>query len=529
MNGSDIFSNEYFRIFHNADGVFIESFKKGFSSGQLIVLINSHPEISLSSLSALITAVNAAPRPPEKIGILKEPIAVEISEDGLRAAVTFNLPQSELTPANRAELIKQTLDKLKQKNIVYGIKPEVLNKDLHPGKAYAVSEGLLPLDGKDSVIKLYELKDSRPEIHQDGKADYYELRLINRVKPGDWLGERLDATPGTPGRSVLGLPIKPYDGKTLPLNYDKTTIREVYENGRTTLYSRISGAVNYTDGRITVSNHLDIDGDVDFRTGNIKFDGYVTIRGTVADGFSVEAAKDIEINSPLGLGHVKGILSTTGSIYIKGGIASKSPVEIKAAQSVFTRFADNAVITCGETANMGFYCINSTVTAREVLVESPNGHIIGGKITAEVRIAAANIGSEIEKKTILEVKGFDREMMKQELDGVFQKISILKNDQQRAKQVIAQLEGVHMPTPAQRKEKEDSFELLSNAKIEIKELEEKRRIIANYLKTRGEGEISIGKKAYPNVILSIKGIKLEIPSVTSSCTYYVQDEELKQL
>jgi len=35
-------------------------------------------------------------------------------------------------------------------------------------------------------------------------VDHYELNLINKVKTGDWLGERIDPTPGTAGKSVKG-------------------------------------------------------------------------------------------------------------------------------------------------------------------------------------------------------------------------------------------------------------------------------------------------------------------------------------
>jgi len=52
-------------------------------------------------------------------------------------------------------------------------------------------------------------------------------------------------------------------------------------------------------------HHLEIDGDVDFKKGNINFDGFVTIKGTVADGFSVVAVKDVEILGTIGIGSVK--------------------------------------------------------------------------------------------------------------------------------------------------------------------------------------------------------------------------------
>jgi uncharacterized protein (DUF342 family) len=98
--------------------------------------------------------------------------------------------------------------------------------------------------------------------------------------------------------------------------YDRESVREVYENGVTTLYSLRNGAVNYRGDRINVSNYLEINQDIDFKTGNIDFDGYLTVKGSVEDGFSVLANKDIEILGVLGIGSVKEILSRNGSIYI---------------------------------------------------------------------------------------------------------------------------------------------------------------------------------------------------------------------
>ncbi|MCX7709950.1 MAG: FapA family protein [Clostridia bacterium] len=528
MDGPNIFSNEYLRIFSISGDVFIETFKKGFSPDQLFSILSSHPEINMTSFNAVRTALTQAPKPPDKIGTLKERISIEVLEGGLKATVSFNLSKEELSMDHRPQLMMETVNKLKEKGIVFGIKSaDVFNGDLQSGKPYIIAEGIPPVNGTDSVIKMYELMESKPEIHQDGKVDFYELKLINRVNKGDWLGERLDATPGIPGQSVLGKEIKALDGKTLNLNYDKNTVREVAAAGKTVLYSRNSGAVNFLDGRITVSNHLDINGDVDFRTGNIKFDGYVTIKGTVADGFYVEATKDIEVNSLLGLGHVKGIVSKQGSIFIKGGIASKSLVEIKAAKSVFTKFADNAMITCGETAHIGFYCINSVIKAREVIVEASNGHIIGGKICAEIKVSAANIGSEFEKRTEVEITGFNRNTLKDNLDSVFHTISELKKEQQRIKQSIAQFEGTAQLMPMQRKELDDGLERMGSIKLEIKELEEQRKNIANYLKARGDGEIAIYKKIYPNSVLIINKTRLEITVVTPSGSYYIQDGELK--
>lgn len=528
MGNNIIFSNDYFNILSYPDGVYFETFKKGYPVNQLSAVLLSHPEIEIQNLIALRNALNTAPHPPEKVGTLKEKMILELVENDLQAYIIYNLPIEELDLEKRESLIRLTSSKLNEKGIVTGINKALFLEELKSGKSYLIAQGISPINGNDSIIKMYQLEDSKPEIHEDGKVDFYELKLINRVKAGDWLGERLDATDGTPGTSVKGNPIKALNGKTFPLNYDRNTIMEVSENHKTTLYSRVNGAVNFIDSKICVSNHLEIDGDVDFKTGNIKFDGFVTIKGTVIDGFFVQATKDIEINSDLGLGNVKGILSTQGSIFIKGGIASKGGVEISAEKNIFTKFVDNSVLNCNGTVHIGFYCINSIVNAGEVIVEASNGKIIGGSITARIRVVSPTIGSEIEKKTLVEILGFDRTALKDELDSVFHKISELKNEQQKVKISQSQLESLGELNPFQRKDYNEGIERMISIKVETKELEDRRRSIADFLKTRGEGEINVTKKMFPNCTLIIKNNKIEINTLTLPTSYYFQDGQMKQ-
>ena len=528
MGDNIIFSNEYFNIFTYPDGVFIETFKKGYPVNQLSEVLLSHPEIEVQNFIVLRNALNTAPHPPDRIGILKDKVCIEMVNNDLQAYIIYNLPKEELILSKREELVRLTMSKLNEKGIITGINKAMFLEELLTGKSYLIAQGIPPINGNDSIIKMYLLENSSPEIHEDGKVDFYELKLINRVKAGDWLGDRIAATDGIPGTSVKGAPIKALNGKTLPLSYDKSTVMEITENQTTTLYSRVNGAVNYIDNKISVSNHLEIDGDVDFKTGNIKFDGYVTIKGTVTDGFFVQATKDIEINSVLGLGNVKGILSTKGSIFIKGGVASKGSVEIKAEKNVFTKFLDNTILTCNGTAHIGFYCINSIVNAGEVIVEASNGKIIGGNITAKIRVVSPTIGSEIEKKTIVEVLGFNRTTYKDELDSVFHSISELKNEQQKVKINQSQLDSLGELNSFQRKEYNDGIERLMSIKVETKEFEDRRKSIADFLKTRGEGEINITKKIFPNCTLIIKGIKTEITSITLPTAFFFQDGQLKQ-
>jgi len=109
----------------------------------------------------------------------------------------------------------------------------------------------------------------------------------------------------------------------------------------------------------------------------------VTIKGTVADGFSVVAVKDVEILGTIGIGSVKEVVSKEGSIYIKGGIAGKNKAVIKAKKDVYTKYISDATVACEGSLHVGLYCINSNITAREIIIDSPKGQISGGNIQCE--------------------------------------------------------------------------------------------------------------------------------------------------
>lgn len=517
MNGNTVFKNEYVKIFTINRDVFAETYKKGFQLEQLHPLLENQPQVVITSLNTLRSLLLTAPAGPRKIGEFRDKIYLDISADALTAYITFYMTKEELSRLSKDKLKNDVAALLKNNGVVFGTDLSFLNDDPEPGRPYTAARGIPAEDGKDAIIRMYEMTEAKPQVAEGGRVDFYEMKLINRVKPGDWLGERIEATEGTPGKNVLGEEIEPVKGKTAPLNYDKKTVAEIQKKNRTTLVSKISGAVNYVDGRISVSNHLEIDGDAGVATGNIKFDGYVTIHGTINDGYSVEATNDIEINSPYGLGNIKSLISTNGSIYIKGGVASKNRVEIIAGKNVYVKFADNARIVCGETAHIGYYCINSDIVAKGVTFDSFNGQVIGGSIRAEVYISVPICGSELERKTTLEVTGFNRQALVRRLDELFHEISTRKIEMQKLKS---------QPESSGRNSLSEKMSILRD---EIKSMEADRKQIALYLKKKGDGEISVTKRIYPNSCIILGGMFAEIDPQVMAQTFYLKDGEIKML
>ena len=526
-----IFSSDFIKIVKKEKEFFLESYKKGMDLQSFNKILSKLPYIKITNFVTVRNAIQNPPLTSTKFGELKERIQVEVSADELKAFITLSVMDIELAGEAKTQLIKEILDTLRKNGIVYGVIQTALINELANGVKVLIAEGDPPENGQDSIVKLYELQDIKPEIKEDGNVDHYELSLINKVAKGDWLGERVDATEGTAGKSVKGNMIAPMAGKTYPLYYDKESIEEVYGNGVTTLRALRSGAVHYNCDRISVSNHLEIEGDIDFRTGNIDFDGFLTVRGSIADNFSICANKDIEIRGDYGVGSVKEIESRDGNVFIKGGIAGKNKAIVRSKKNIYTKFVSDATIICEGLVHIGFYCLNSNITAKEVIIDSNKGQIIGGNISAEIKVVSSTIGTPAEKRTVVSVSGFDRNALKARFDRITEESNDLRNQVYKLKQEVS----IYANTLSSElnKKQMDEYTSVKDRFLKLKEnlvnAESEKKILASYLRTHGDGQISILKKAYPNTVVEIKRISRELNKVILNTTFYYSDGEIKQL
>jgi uncharacterized protein (DUF342 family) len=525
----DIIRNDYIRVTRETDGVYLETFKKGYLIQDFNVIITNNPEIRITSFIAIRNALLNAPHPPVKFGVIDQRIVIEVTDNDMKAYVTLYVEENELSFENRGNLINEIIAKLRERGVIFGVRADALAGRLEARVPILVAEGIPPVNGKDSVIRMYEIKEPRPEIKEDGKVDHYELNLINKVQQGEWLGDRTDPTDGMPGKSVKGEVVHQLKGRRIPLFYDPNTVLEVYKNGVTTLYAKHAGAVHYHGDRISVSNYLEISSDIDFNTGNIDFDGFITVKGAIADNFSVYARDDIEVLGEFGIGSVKEVVSRGGNILIKGGIAGKNKAVIKSTKDIYTKFISDATVICDGIVYVGFYCLNSNIIAKQVIVESAKGRIIGGIIEAEQKVEAAYIGNESEKRTQIIVKGFNRSKMKQELDDLQKELVKAKTDLAKAKQAFSVYPDPIDPGSRQYLGFEQARDKYFHCKDEVRRLENKLRLMQKYFRVKGEGEVNILKRAYPNTMIRIKNETKELLKPSIASCFFMQDNVMKEI
>ena len=520
-----LFENDQLKLTEQDDNIFIHVSSAGLTINDFNVTLRDLPQIKLSSFTILQNALLNADNTPCKIGVLKPEIEVEITSDEMAAYIRVNLPLNHCLN-NHNEIVTKILQMLEEKSVCEGILPNALKADFEPGRKVLVAEGEAPVAGQDAKYQYFKLSEKKPEMSNTGKADHYELNLINNIKEGDWLGEKTPPLLGEQGFTVLGTVIPPKAGRDYSLKYDHSTIILENEKDKEVLRAKQDGAVRFIDGKITVDNHMHIKGDVDFKTGNIRFDGFVTIEGTVKDKFIVEATKDIEIKGDTGIGAVGRIESQDGSVYIRGGINGKNEAMIIAKENIFAMFSNECILIAGNAIHIGLYTIDSTLKADEIHVDPTKGRIIGGEIHAVHKIVSGSIGNVQERKTRINVEGFERSDIKAQLDAAkvqFQEII------SKANRLRRQMEVYEMNMDALDNKAKTTYQGMmvnyENILDDINRLNNQVTKLEGMLRTRGDGEVKILNSVFPRTFLEIKSLQKHVNKLMT-CSFYVKDRQL---
>ncbi len=522
----ELFKNDFFNIMEDEGRLYIVVTRPGYSIKDFNSIILDNPTYQLSSFMNLKTALEVVASVKTHIGYLKPRVDVIISNDEMEAKIVLNITAKEMAE-NKIGISTEIIEALNSKDVTEGLF-NLFQKPLTVQKEITVAEGIPPVNGQDAVITYYQLSEKKPIILDDGSVNHYELNLIDNAKANDWLGEKTFPTEGKPGLTVTGKVIPAKNGRDLKLKYDRSTIAEYIEGEKIVLRALIDGAVKFDGDKIRIDNHLIIPGDVGYETGNIIFDGYVTIKGTVKDGFSVNAKYDIEVLGQMGIGAVEKIISTHGSIYIKGGAYGKGTAKVEAKKNVYLKYCNECIVVAGEDINIGFYALDSSLEAKRILLDPIHGKIIGGSISAQIQVVSGVIGNKNEKRTQISVQGFDRLAIKSEFEHLLGKYKELLQEANKVKRQLEifeySLSGAEYVNMDEYYKHARKYEGILD---EIKLLEEKRVRLQKILETKGEGEIGIFKAAYPETYIEIKKMSKKINTIVNG-SFYALNRELHQ-
>ena len=339
---------------------------------------------------------------------LMESLDIVVSEDKLQAHLVVK------KPLDRDTTYKDIHFFLGEKKVLFGVVDEdkiknFLKKKLLHNRPWLIAEGKPPEEPTDGEVNyLFDIDPlKRPVVPEEGESkervDFKDRGEMPYVKSGDLVAERKPGLPGVQGMDVYGAQIKTRKakqatlrvGEGVELSYDKRLAN-----------SKIDGMpvlqVERNQEKVIVVPEYFIKGDVNMKTGNVRFKGPVVVKGTVENGFKVISAS-LVANEVM-----KATVEVEGDVVVAGGIIGAN---INSKGKLEAKFIKGAVIDTMTSVSAPQGIIDSKVyTSGECIVEK--GKILNSQVYAYQGITTRDIGSFTSPESTLTI-GIDPALLKQ--------------------------------------------------------------------------------------------------------------------
>ena len=355
------------------------------------------PEVNIPKKRDIIETKNKLPAQSEFISnspiakkdlnVLSEQIKFLVT-DGMKAyLVEKTKMDSDVTIAD----IKKFLEREK---VIYGIVgDDVLQKfidnRLNRIKPFLVARGTEPTEPKHGRVKYYfdthPLKIIDPKMaEEDERIDFKERGEMPFVEKGTLIAERIPGIPGKNGKDVFGKRIEAKKAHHVTLRCGNGA--SLSEDKRL-IHARINGMPVSTAGRnerVDVLPQYYVKGDVNMKTGNIRFNGPVVVAGTVQSGFKVRCAS-LEAKELF-----RADVRVNGDINVQGGVVGSKVVCMGSFKS---KFVKGSVIECEEDIVVSNGIVDSKVETRNNCIVE-NNKILTSDIMAFKDIITMHLGSK---------------------------------------------------------------------------------------------------------------------------------------
>ncbi|MDR1399919.1 MAG: FapA family protein [Treponema sp.] len=454
-------------------------------------------------------------------------VQVSITDQDMKAFIIVNPPG----PAGCDPSFNTIMAVLKASRVVFGFDEQAINNfvDRPSYKTpVLVAEGRKPVNGGDAYIQYnFEVDTSKTQIEEksDGSVDFKDKGTVQNVVKGQPLAKKIPAEQGVEGKTVLGTYLPANNGKDSELQLGANVH---LDEDRETILADINGQVLIVNGKISVEPILNIQGNVDIKTGNIIFLGTVIVNGSVEDGFIVKAEGNIEVKGTIGKAEVE----AEGDIRAYKGITGRNGGMIKAGKRVYASFVENATVDAGDSVIVSDGIINSQVVAyRRILCHGKRASIVGGHLKATEEISAKTIGSAVSGTETICEAGFDPKL-KTELDELLaKKIALDKtfNEVKLNLETLAKLKKLMDELPedknaamidllTQRKLLTDEGKLLTDA-ITQKQMEMNE--------AAGQARISASERVLPGVKIILRDRVEKIQKEYKKVTFVLEDDIIR--
>jgi len=319
-------------------------------------------------------------------------IVLAFLDNDLKVMGDFYPPEDDGLPIT-GDYIRNLLE---QKNIVYGIRHDEIFRAFEKCidtyeivRDVLIASGDPPIDEEPEYLQLNPILSDPFQIwadehgNNDSTVDYRSRTPFVIVKKGQALAKLKRAKSGEEGIDVHG-------GK-IDFKFKKPSGIIGGENTRMEgrfLVSNINGQFLFSQGIVSVSDHLVIKGPVGYSTGNIVFPGDIHIDGPVSDGFKIYSGGSVTIKQTFDVTDTV----TKYDLNVAGGIIGRGKAKLKVGGTLRTKFIENCRVACRKSVIVEKEIINSNVYTLERLEMGEKGRIVGGEVYAAKGLCTGNIG-----------------------------------------------------------------------------------------------------------------------------------------
>ncbi|ETR72397.1 MAG: polymerase [Candidatus Magnetoglobus multicellularis str. Araruama] len=283
---------------------------------------------------------------------------------------------------------------LEHEKIVNGIVDDeeiqkFIDKRLNRIKPFLIAEGSEPTSPQHGRIRYFfdtqPLKKIDPNlVDEKDRIDFKERGEMPYVEKGTLIAERVPGIPGKHGKDVYGKRIEAKKAKHVTLRCGNGAI---LSEDKRMVHARIDGLPVTTSGRnerIDVLPHYYISGDVNMKTGNVRFNGPVIVKGTVQNGFKVRCAT-LEAKELF-----RADIRADGDILVQGGVVG---TQVVCNGSFKAKFVKGSTIQSDGLVVVSNGIVDSKVDTRENCIVE-NNKILTSDIMALKNIETQDLGSK---------------------------------------------------------------------------------------------------------------------------------------
>ncbi len=451
---------------------------------------------------------------------------VRICPDRMRAEILLNLSESDEIPA-----MNNIRKALEENGVIEGLDEGLLDKIQKKGAALSgkwmvIARGTPPVDGIDASLDVLVDTGRNTPLNSDDavQVDLKNLGIINSIREKQLIVTKTPLQEGLDGMDVTGKSVKARKAKNITIKAGPHT--SLSSDGLE--LKAIAGGHLLRDGnRFSVERVFQVQGDIDYGTGNLECFGSITVSGSVRDDFSLKAHENMEIK-----GVVEGAYLFSGkNMILRSSVRGMGKGFIECNNDLNAEYMDQCRIQVGRNLLFKKALMHCEVEAEGTihLIGGGKGLIAGGTLRAGLEIECVTLGTRMGTRTSLHV-GVSPKLFDQKKDLLAKKHDLLAKFKTLEKNILylsktLKERGLDANQKALAARYLELYPVLQEQLSRIEALQQ--GIDQAIDRAKLQGTVKVRGLCYPGVTVSIRQDTLLVRETLEEVRFIYQDGRVK--